>query len=58
MSERGAELGMGVQERNTGGQENEWKYATSWDGGYRDPLESPRHLGYESLSGLKEGDLS
>ena len=26
---------MGVQERNSEGQENEWKYSTSWDGGRR-----------------------
>ena len=47
---------VGEQERRPEGQENEWKYATPGGGRWGgDPLESPRDLGGESLSGLNGG---
>jgi hypothetical protein len=44
-------------ERSPEGQHNEWKYATSGDERWGDPLESTRDLGGERLSGLKRRDL-
>jgi hypothetical protein len=61
-SRRGKEGGRikygGRQERGPEGQETKWKYAAARGGGWREPLESPKGLGYEGLPGLNVGDLS
>jgi hypothetical protein len=44
--------------RSPKGQDNEWKYAASGGGRCGDPLEIPRDLGCEKLSGLNGGDLT
>jgi hypothetical protein len=46
------------QERSPEGQENEWKHVTVGFGGQAKPLENPRDLGCERLSGLRGDDLS
>ena len=47
-----------MQERRPVGQENEKKYAEMWAGGQGEPIEIPRDLEYERLSGLNGHDFS
>ena len=57
--ENGSRITYGVRkERDTEGQENEWKYAASGQQGLGQPLESARYLRCERLSGHNGNDFS